>query len=230
MKKLTYQASLSRDLARLKASDDGQKWKFSGYASVFGSVNDRGFSFAKGAFSGVLGEMPKMFFNHDTFGVPIGKWTGLKEDETGLWVEGELSQKVAQASDVHGALVDGLLDGMSVSVQYYAEDLEEREDGSLSLRRVCGMPEISLVTFPSDPGARVAEALSADEVDDAISAIQSVRDLDGFLRDAAKLSRRQAKALVAAAKTALAAELQRDAEDEEQKAVLERLKRAVDQL
>lgn len=86
------------------------------------------------------------------------------------------------------------------------------------------------MTLPSDPEARVAEVLSADEIDEAIGRIQSVRDFDGFLRDAAGLSRRQAKRLVASVKTALTAEIERDARDQRNAAAFKRLNDAISNL
>ena len=217
--------------ADLQASTAEDRWIFKGYASVFGSGNDRGFSIAPGAFSDVIqsGAIPSMFFNHDRLGVPVGRWLSLAEDGKGLKVEGELSKRVSQSSDIHGALLDGLITGLSIGIVYDPEDMKET-DGKYSLHRVAELPEISLVTFPSDPEARVAEVLSADEIDEAIDRIQSVRDFDGFLRDAAGLSRRQAKRLVASVKTALTAEIERDARDQRNAAAFKRLNDAISNL
>lgn len=228
----TKRISLSREASRLELSKAGEAWTFKGYASVFGSINCYGFAIAKGAYAGLISEgaRPAMFFNHNSRAVPIGRWTKLQEDDYGLYVEGELSKGVRMAQDVHGALVDGLLDGLSVSIAWNEEDQQELSDGTTVLARISEMPEISLCTYPADGSARISEALSADELDDRISGVKTIRDFDGFLRDAAGLSRRQAKALVAAAKAAFAADALREAEDQEKAAALARIESAIAKL
>ena len=220
--------NLSAKAAQLSLLEDAQKWSFSGYASVYGSVNDHGFAIAKGAFDSLIerGDRPVMFFNHNTRSVPIGKWVGIESDDYGLKVTGELSQSIRMASDVHAALIEGLINGLSVSIGWYDEDEQPLSDGTVVVNKIDQMPEISLVTFPADPNARIYEALSADEIDAAIDGIKTPKDLEGFMRDAARLSRRQAKTLVAAARTALAADVRRDAETSEELAAIERLKKA----
>lgn len=224
--------SLDRESSRIELTKNADKWTFKGYASVFGSINCYGFAIAKGAYSELLeaGVKPAMFFNHNARAVPIGKWTRIEEDDTGLYVEGELSKGVRMAQDVHGALVDGLVDGMSVSIAWSDEDQQELSDGTVVLNRITDLPEISLCTFPADGAARVSEALSADETDERIASLSTIKDFESFLRDAAGLSRRQAKALVAAAKSAIAAESRRDAEEEQKLAAIDRLKKAINNL
>lgn len=226
------QISLSADAAKLMLTDADGKWQFSGYASVYGSINCYGFAISKGAYDELLasGEKPAMFFNHNSRQVPIGKWTAIESDDYGLRVTGELSQRIRMASDVHAALVEGLISGLSVSIGWLEEDEQMLSDGTLVVKKLSALPEISLVTFPADPAARVSEALSADEIDDGIADIKTVTDFETFLRDAAKLSRRQAKTLVAAAKAALAAESKRDACDSDERAAIERLTKAFSKL
>lgn len=63
---------------------------FTGYATVYDNVNTYGFSIAAGAYDDLLksGVKPRMFFNHDSWGVPIGIWTKLESDDIGLKVTG----------------------------------------------------------------------------------------------------------------------------------------------
>ncbi|MBY0240813.1 MAG: HK97 family phage prohead protease, partial [Burkholderiaceae bacterium] len=86
---------------------DGDTGVFSGYASVFGGVDSYGDTIIKGAFEATLrNSKPKMFFNHE-WRMPIGKWTKAKEDDKGLWVEGELTPGLMLAQDVRAAMVHG---------------------------------------------------------------------------------------------------------------------------
>ena len=86
---------------------DGDTGKFSGYASVFGGVDSYGDTIIKGAFeSSLRSGKPKMFFNH-SWDMPIGKWTKAKEDDKGLFVEGELTPGLALSADVRAAMRHG---------------------------------------------------------------------------------------------------------------------------
>lgn len=88
---------------------------FSGYASVFGGVDSYGDTILRGAFEYTLRNngKPKMFFQHD-WNMPVGKWTKAKEDEHGLFVEGELTPNLSLAADVRAAMKHGTLDGLSI--------------------------------------------------------------------------------------------------------------------
>ena len=111
----------------VKLSEDKKTGVVKGYASVYDNLNCYGFYIAKGAYSAVLKNSistPKMFFNHDYSAVPVGRWTSLKEDDKGLYVEGELTLGVGAASDIYEALKAGTLDGLSVGIRLgeYVED------------------------------------------------------------------------------------------------------------
>ncbi len=206
------QLTTSLNLCQLSAQEVDGQWTVSGYATVFGNRNSYGFAIKKGAYSKVLsaGVKPKMFFNHQSFSVPIGAWTELSEDEIGLKVTGVLTQGVSQAEDVYNAIRAGTIDGLSVSISWRADDEEDLEDGSYQLTAISRLDEISLVTFPSDSKARVTQVLSADEVDSKIESLETVRDLENLCRDTFGLSKRQSGWLLAKAKACFAAEKSRD--------------------
>ena len=103
--------STPMQVAQLQATETDTGWKISGYATVFDNPNFYGFAIKKGAYSKLVsdGVEPKMFFNHESWRVPIGKWTALKEDDIGLYVEGELTKGISQATDVYHAVKAGTL-------------------------------------------------------------------------------------------------------------------------
>ena len=209
--------SISLAEAELQSLSEGG-WRVRGYATKFNNINSYGFKINAGAYSELLqsGIKPKMFFNHESFGVPIGVWEKLEENAVGLKVEGVLTQGVSLASDVHAALQAGTVDGLSVSISWMDEDQEVDEKGVMSLARIRRLDEISIVTFPSDSKARVTQALSVDEVDDAIEGIQTVRDLETFFKTTG-FSKRQSGWLLSKAKAAFAADTKRDVSPEAQK-------------
>src|SRR5689334_78429 len=87
------------------ASDSGaDAMTFAGYGAVFGNIDSYGDVIARGAFSSWLGDVdskrqpwPAMLSQHGGFGVssddmtPVGVWTELSEDTTGLRVKGKLA-------------------------------------------------------------------------------------------------------------------------------------------
>lgn len=206
---------LDMKLSRLSVDQSGDQWTVSGYATVFDNLNCYGFSISKGAYADLIakGVQPKMYFNHLTWqDVPIGKWVDLAEDEVGLKVTGILTKGVRQAEDVYAALKAGTVDGLSVGIGFRSEAIEEQGDDTYKILKISSLEEISICTFPADGKARISETLSADDVDDAIEQIASIRDFEKVLRDAGRFSRRQSAALVSKAKTAWQREVERDAD------------------
>lgn len=219
--------SLGLQEAQLEALS-GDEWRVRGYASKFGNLNSYGFRIAKGAYEKVIasGAKPKMFFNHDSFGVPIGQWETLEETASGLRVEGTLTQGVALASDVYAALKAGTVDGLSVSIGWDDAGMSFDEKGVMSVTEISLLDEISIVTWPSDSRARVTQTLSVDELDDAIEAISTVRELEAFFKKTG-LSKRQSGWLLAKAKAAFAADSAREVPPEDVQrlaAIMDRIK------
>lgn len=229
------QVTTSLKLCQLQAVEENGEWKISGYATVFGNRNSYGFQIRKGAYSKVLAEgvNPKMFFNHESWNLPIGKWTDLKEDELGLKVEGVLTKGVSKAEDIYHAVKAGTVDGLSVGIAWKAADEVELDDGTVEVTMIARLSEISVVTYPADGKARVTQVLSSDEVDEKIESLQSVRDLESFFHDEFQLSKRQSGWLLSKAKACFAAEKSRDDSQKAQKelaAVLDRLSIGIDKL
>jgi uncharacterized protein len=185
---------------------DGDAGRFSGYASVFGGVDTYGDTIIKGAFESTLRNngRPKMFFNHE-WNMPVGKWLTAKEDDHGLFVEGELTPGLNLAAEVRAAMKHETLDGLSIGGFLKKGDFEETEGGRI-VRKWSNLIEISPVVFPADSAARVdlSSVKGGMDILDAIDEVQSIRELEQLLRDAAGLSKRASTALVARIK-ALAA-------------------------
>ncbi len=93
-----------------------------------------------------------MLFQHDPSS-PIGVWRELREDARGLFVRGQLAPGVAQARELGALLAAGALDGLSIGFKT-RRARHERKSGRRYLLEV-DLWEISLVTFPMLPGARV---------------------------------------------------------------------------
>lgn len=198
------QKLIKLDRVQLKMEGDGG---FVGYASQFGGVDSYGDTIQKGAFASVIesGVMPKMFFNHNSFQVPIGVWKGMEEDDDGLKVVGEFIDGVALAGDVKAAMKAGALDGLSIGFRMTEDDFEKTVHGRL-IKNVREMPEISVVTFPADGDARV----DLDSVKSSIDGIHSTRDFEKFLRESGNFSKGLAQALTSKFKSVALSESKGD--------------------
>jgi len=186
------------ELASVDLKLEGDTGKFSGYASVFGGVDSYGDTIIKGAFESTLRSgKPKMFFAHE-WTMPIGKWIKAKEDDHGLFVEGELTPGLGIAADVRAAMQHGTLDGLSIGGYLKAGDYDETENGRI-IRKWSNLMEISPVVFPADNAARV-DLSSVKNMAEAVNGIETIREFESYLRDAGGFGKEAAKALTARAK------------------------------
>lgn len=179
------------DLALEDVSGDGH---FSGYASLFGAVDLGRDVIEPGAFTASLKRRGaadvRMLYQHDP-DQPIGRWLSIREDQRGLHVEGKLALGVARAREVHELMKSGALDGLSIGFQ----TLRARTEAKAGVRRILSADlwEISVVTFPMQPGARVTAVKAA-----AVPAqAPTRRELERRLTRDAGLTRRQARGLMA---------------------------------
>lgn len=130
--------------------------EFEGYASLFG-IPDLGRDVVRpGAFVDSLAKRGvagiRMLWQHDP-GEPIGRWLAIAEDARGLRVRGRLNNAVARAREIASLMAEGAVDGLSIGYRVVLAD-RDRASGIRNLRRV-DLWEISVVTFPMLPGARV---------------------------------------------------------------------------
>lgn len=181
---------------KLEADDS----TFVGYASTFGNVDSYGDTILKGAYLDTLAQngLPKMFFNHDSRAVPIGKWVEAKEDDYGLLLTGEFTPGNSLAAEVKAALKHGTVDSMSIGYALKKGDYEDTAAGR-TIKKVARLAETSIVTFPADKFARV-DLASVKSFADELAQVETIRDFEHFLRDAGNFSKGAAQALTARAK------------------------------
>src|SRR5687767_5305838 len=117
------------DQCGIKFASGRDALRFSGYASVFNGVDDYGDTVAPGAFARALKERGskriKMLFGHMR-NIVIGKWTQLRVDDKGLFVEGELTPNHSDAANVAASMKHGAVDALSIG--YYVYPNGEIED------------------------------------------------------------------------------------------------------
>jgi HK97 family phage prohead protease len=132
------------------------KGAFEGYASLFG-VEDQGRDVVMpGAFRASLDRRAtgdiRMLFQHDP-AQPVGVWDEIREDARGLHVRGHLIEEVARAAEILALMRAGALDGLSIGFRARRATRDART-GQRRLHEI-DLWEISIVTFPMLPGARV---------------------------------------------------------------------------
>ena len=168
---------------------------FDGYASTFGQIDSFGDTIMAGAFKDTITDRTrpvKMFYGHSV-GRVIGKWLSLAEDDIVLYVQGELTPNHTDSSDVYASMKHGAIDGLSVGFRLADGDYEDIEGGGRRINRISELVEISVVSMPAEDTARIGTVKS---IADEISTIESIRDVELFLRDAGGFPRSMAKAFI----------------------------------
>ena len=129
-----------------------------GYASLFGHRDQGGDVVQEGAYRKSLaalkakGRSVKMLWQHDP-AQPIGVWDELREDARGLWVKGRILTEVAQGAEAMALVTAGAIEGLSIG--YRTKRARQADSGRRVLTEV-ELWEVSLVTFPMLPTARIA--------------------------------------------------------------------------
>lgn len=165
---------------------------FCGYASLFGAPDLGRDIVERGAFAKSLrargASGVRMLFQHDP-AQPIGTWTELREDERGLFVRGRLALEVARGREILALMKSGALDGLSIGFRA----AKARKEAATGFRRIleADLWEISVVTFPMLPGARIRQVKSGAE------SLPTTREFERWLTQDAGLSRAQAKLVIA---------------------------------
>lgn len=164
-------------LVDVVASDAGVE--ITGYASLFGKRDQGGDTVQSGAYKASLarlaqkGRRVKMLWQHDPQ-QPIGVWDEVREDATGLWVKGRILTDVEKGREAAALIEAGAIDGLSIG---YRTVKATKHDGGGRLLSELELWEVSLVTFPMLPDARVGAKGDAPGED-------ALRELAGAFEDA----------------------------------------------
>jgi HK97 family phage prohead protease len=172
------------ELKKLEA--DGS---FSGYGSVFHVKDSYADIVAPGAFKRTLkehkrgGTLPAMLWQHNA-AQPIGAYTMMREDEMGLYVEGQLAVKTTMGSDVYELMKMKAVSGLSIGYITRQSTIDDKK----KVRTLIDVDllEVSLVTFPANTHALVQAVKAAER-------IKTIREFEDFLRDVGGFSVEAAK-------------------------------------
>jgi len=131
--------------------------EISGYASLFGKADQGGDVVEMGAYAASIeklaqsGGRVKMLWQHDP-AHPIGVWDEVREDKAGLWVKGRILRDVAKGAEAAALIEAGAIDGLSIGYRTVRSTKNAKGGRLLSELELW---EVSLVTFPMLPDARV---------------------------------------------------------------------------
>lgn len=155
---------------------------FKGYASTFGGKPDAYRDIInEGAFSDTLkknganGLGIALLWQHNPE-TPIGVWNHLEEDKKGLYVEGELVSGVRQADEALLLMKKKAIKAMSIGYSIPKGGFEIDEEKNVRYINSADLWEISLVTFPANPRAKVSGVKQLESV-------SNERDLEKTLRE-----------------------------------------------
>ena len=197
--------------AELKAyEDDDEKEKdkgmFEGYASIFGNKDLGNDVIEKGAFMRSLrrkgAKKIKMLYQHDTK-EPIGVFDKVTEDQNGLYVKGRLAMGTQKGKEVYELMKMGAIDGLSVGYRVDSKGQSYDDKRKYRVLKEVDLMEISAVTFPMNPRARI-QAVKSD---------MTVREWEHKLREVGNLSHSESKVAASAVHKALSQrEVDKDAD------------------
>jgi len=126
-----------------------------GYASRFGLRDLNDDVVVAGAFRDTLVSTgPKgvrMLYQHQVRS-PVGVWDAIREDAIGLFVRGRILDLNAEARMVGSLVKAGVVDGLSIGFRAVRS---RKDSGSLRVLTGVELWEISIVTFPMLPSARI---------------------------------------------------------------------------
>lgn len=177
---------------------------FEGYAAIFNNVDLGGDMMEPGAFAKSLSQRfasgrasPPLYYNHDVSKGSVGRLSHLEEDKAGLFVKGVINTEIPEGAAVYSRAKNGQIGGFSfgyvVPPGGYRRGAGKMGEPRRFLKQV-DLREVSLVDDPMNPAAQMTflksqSGLFIPEVD--------FRELEDALREEVKLSRNDAKHVVA---------------------------------
>ena len=198
------------------AAEGDDEMTFTGYGAVFGNVDSYGDVIEAGAFKKTLkdakssGNWPAMLMQHGGWAMsaddltPVGIWTDMAEDDKGLLITGKLAD-TARGREAYGLLKmtpRPALNGLSIGYRARKFTMGTKPDEPRRRLQEVELVEVSLVTFPANPKARIGSVKSGSGL--------GIRDAENALREAG-FSQNEAKAILAKGFTAIE---QREAADD----------------
>jgi HK97 family phage prohead protease len=139
-----------------------------------------------------------MLWQHDAR-PPIGVWEDIRETAAGLEVKGRLVLQVQRAREALALLKAGAVDALSIGFSVMRDGAEFDRERALRRIKAVELWEISVVTFPANPKARV-DRIKARALADGLP---TEREFERLLMRDAGLSRSQVRTVLTSGYKAL---------------------------
>tara|TARA_R110002012_G_scaffold216320_1_gene387390 strand:- start:1135 stop:1812 length:678 start_codon:yes stop_codon:yes gene_type:complete len=183
----TNTLDLSCEFKRIDTDEDGS---FEGYGSVFNNKDLGNDVIRKGSFSRTIAEKKpnqiKLLYQHKT-DEPIGVIDAIEEDSKGLKIKGRLAMGTQKGREVYELMKMGALDSMSIGYRLAPDGYKYDDKNKRRVIKEVDLMEISMVTFPMNPKAKVTKVKRSDfdEMD--------VREKENYLCEVGGMSNSLAK-------------------------------------
>ena len=168
-------------------TDEENMGMFEGYGSVFNNTDLGNDVILPGAFTKSLNKTGpkgvKLLYQHKT-DMPIGVFESIEEDKRGLKVRGKLALKTQLGREAYELMKMGALDGLSIGFRVSPKGHSYDAKGKRRMIKEVELMEISLVTFPMNPRAKIRSVKGAEF---------TIREWENGLREVFQLSRSEAK-------------------------------------
>lgn len=171
-------------------------FKFEGLASTFGNEDTDGDIILEGAFKESLQiRSPLILWQHDTR-QPIGMPERMAETSLGLEIVGKLPKNDTFVSGrVIPQMEIGSIRSMSIGFFIPVDGATISSDGTRVIRKI-DLFEVSLVSFPANERALVSGFKQNKFNVDQIESLETIRQIEDFLKDSGTFSKASAKALI----------------------------------
>jgi len=167
------------EFKEIDQDDDGS---FEGYASVFNNKDLGNDVIRRGAFLDSIAERSpkgiKLLYQHKS-DEPIGVIDSLEEDSKGLKIKGRLAMGTQKGKEVFELMKMGALDSMSIGYRLKPDGYKYDPKEKRRIIKSVDLMEISLVTFPMNPKAKVTKVKLAE---------MNPTEIEKYLRDVGGMS------------------------------------------
>lgn len=170
---------LKLSIKELNGDTDDRFVHIEGLASTFGNIDRDDDIIAKGAFKNTLTRRVPKFLNQHRMDQPIGVIDQAFEDEEGLRIKARMPKENSMVKDMLPLLKMGALGNFSIGFNVIESDTTP--DGVRTIKEI-DLWEISIVTIPANPEARVLGVKQLKEKEKE----KETKDIDDKIVDAIK--------------------------------------------
>lgn len=166
-----------------------------GLASTFGNIDRSGDIIAKGAFSKTLAnpERKLKLLNQHKLSEPLGVIDKAIETDEGLFIMARMPKANSVVADLVPLLRMGAISDFSIG--FNIQDSDITPDGNRIIKEI-DLFEVSLVTIPANPMARITSVKQEDMVSISdVEDIKTKRDFEQMLSDTKLFTRKACVAL-----------------------------------